>query len=76
MFVRNQISNALRLPQDKYDTEAASALAVASWESIAPLMPQILEWMQDLNWHAPPGTLTEHELIVDAVGMAHFIVTF
>jgi hypothetical protein len=50
IFVRYEMSNALSLPQDKYDTEAATALAVASWESIAPLMPQILEWMQDLNW--------------------------
>lgn len=44
------MSNPLPLPQDKYDTEAATALVVASWDSIAPLMPQILEWMQDLNW--------------------------
>lgn len=43
------MSNAPPLPQDKYDTETATALTVASWESIAPLMPQILEWMQDLN---------------------------
>lgn len=35
------MSNALPLPQETYDTEAALALAVASWESIAPLMRQI-----------------------------------
>ncbi len=44
------MSNALPLPQDKYDTEAATALVGAGWESIAPVMPQILTWMQDLNW--------------------------
>lgn len=44
------MSNALPLPRDKYDTEAAAALVAASWESIESVMPQILEWMQDLNW--------------------------
>jgi hypothetical protein len=44
------MSNVLPLPQDKHDTEAATALVAAGWESIVPMMPQILEWMQDMNW--------------------------
>ena len=42
--------DSLPLPKDKYDTDAATALVAAPWESIAPMMPEILEWMQDLNW--------------------------
>ncbi|MGF6116213.1 hypothetical protein ABIE30_001120 [Janthinobacterium lividum] len=40
----------LPLPRDKHDTENAQALIALSWEEIRPAMPQILEWMQDVNW--------------------------
>lgn len=40
------------LPRDKHDTANATALVAASWEIIEPVMPRILEWMQDLNWPA------------------------
>ncbi|CAM2925196.1 DUF5071 domain-containing protein [Janthinobacterium lividum] len=40
----------LPLPRDKHDTENAQALIALSWEELRPAMPQILEWVQDVNW--------------------------
>lgn len=40
----------LPLPRDKHDTRNAQALIALSWEEVRPAMPQILEWMQDVNW--------------------------
>ena len=38
------------LPRDKYDIGAVDRLAVEEYPAIAPLLPALLEWMQDLNW--------------------------
>lgn len=38
------------LPRDKHDTRSARALIALSREQIHPAMPQILEWVQDVNW--------------------------
>lgn len=65
------MSNALPLPRDKYDTEAAAALVAASWENIAPVMPQILEWMQDLNW--PVAHVFQPFLVSVGVPLVPFI---
>ncbi|MGK5004705.1 DUF5071 domain-containing protein [Janthinobacterium sp. LB2P70] len=40
----------LPLPRDKHDTQHAQALIALRWDDIAPAMPQILEWVQDVNW--------------------------
>lgn len=40
----------LLLPCDKHDTDAAEALVALGWEKLERVMPQILEWMQDINW--------------------------
>jgi hypothetical protein len=40
----------LPLPRDKHDTQRAQALIALPWDDVAPAMPQILEWMQDVNW--------------------------
>ncbi|WP_215404275.1 DUF5071 domain-containing protein [Janthinobacterium sp. JC611] len=40
----------LPLPRDKHDMRNAQALIALSWEEIRPAMPQILEWVQDVNW--------------------------
>ena len=40
----------LPLPRDKHDTQHAQALIALPWDDIAPAMPQILEWVQDVNW--------------------------
>ena len=41
---------SLPLPRDKHDTGNAQALTALPWEEIRPAMPQILEWVQDVNW--------------------------
>ncbi|MCM2564608.1 DUF5071 domain-containing protein [Janthinobacterium kumbetense] len=41
---------SLPLPRDKHDTPNAQALIALSWEEVHPAMPQILEWVQDVNW--------------------------
>lgn len=40
----------LRLPCDKHDTQAAAALVALGWERVADSAPQILAWIQDVNW--------------------------
>jgi hypothetical protein len=38
------------LPQDKHDLARASALVELDFATIEPLLPELLEWMQDRNW--------------------------
>lgn len=37
-------------PTSKYDLEACATLANASDGEVGPLVPQLLEWLQDMNW--------------------------
>lgn len=38
------------IPKDKFDIEAVEQLKQASSEMVVPLLPQLLEWLQDYNW--------------------------
>jgi hypothetical protein len=38
------------LPTTKHETDKASALVQLGWPAVAPVVPQILEWLQDSNW--------------------------
>jgi hypothetical protein len=38
------------LPHDKCDVPRAEAVVAAGYPAIAPLLPVLIEWMQDLNW--------------------------
>ena len=38
-----------RLPKDKHDTAAVEALSRLDGEQIEPLIPQLAEWIQDMN---------------------------
>ena len=38
------------IPKDKFDTETAGQLPGYSFEAIQPILPQLLEWLQDGNW--------------------------
>lgn len=40
----------MKLPADKDDIAAAHALRDRSAEELAPVVPQLLEWLQDMNW--------------------------
>ena len=44
------IDLAALIPATKYETEKASALVQLGFPAVEPVMPQILEWLQDLNW--------------------------
>lgn len=38
------------IPKDKFDIEAVERIQQASAEQVIPLLPQLLEWLQDYNW--------------------------
>jgi hypothetical protein len=38
------------LPQDKFDVGRAEAVIAAGYPAVAPLLPALIEWMQDANW--------------------------
>ncbi len=38
------------IPKDKFDIETAEKLKQYSFEEIKPIIPELLEWLQDLNW--------------------------
>jgi hypothetical protein len=38
------------LPKDKHDIKRATALVTKGYPAVAPILPELLEWMQDGNW--------------------------
>jgi Domain of unknown function (DUF5071) len=38
------------LPKDKHDLEQATALVSIGYPTVAPILPDLLEWLQDGNW--------------------------
>jgi hypothetical protein len=54
---------AFLLPRDKHDTVSAAALTALGLERALPAMPEILKWMQDLNW---PVASVFQPFLVDA----------
>lgn len=38
------------IPKDKLDIETAEKLKQYSYEEIKPIVPDLLEWIQDMNW--------------------------
>ncbi|MBW3625574.1 MAG: DUF5071 domain-containing protein [Armatimonadetes bacterium] len=38
------------LPRDKYDIERANALVSYGYPAIRPVLPELMDWMQDMNW--------------------------
>ena len=38
------------IPKNKGDTETAEQLKNYSFEDIEPIIPDLLEWLQDMNW--------------------------
>jgi Domain of unknown function (DUF5071) len=41
---------AALLPRDKIDTEKAEAIIALGFPAVEPILPALLEWMQDINW--------------------------
>lgn len=38
------------LPADKFETDKAGELTALGFPTIGPILPALLEWMQDINW--------------------------
>jgi len=38
------------IPRNKMDTERAEAAVAAGFPVVAPILPDLLEWLQDMNW--------------------------
>jgi len=38
------------IPRDKHDLERAEAAIKIGYPAVAPILPELLEWLQDLNW--------------------------
>lgn len=38
------------LPRDKHDLERADKLIALGYPEVTPILPEILEWMEDGNW--------------------------
>lgn len=56
------------LPKDKYDIEAVEKLELLDDEQLEPVIPQLLEWIQDMNWVIAPlvcDLLAQHCRIVE-----------
>jgi hypothetical protein len=37
-------------PRSKHDTDRAASLIALGYDRLLPIMPRILEWLQDINW--------------------------
>ncbi|MGC1376907.1 MAG: DUF5071 domain-containing protein [Anaerolineales bacterium] len=42
------------IPQHKFDTDRARAAIQAGYPAVAPILPQLLAWLQDYNWPVAP----------------------
>jgi hypothetical protein len=38
------------IPKDKFDIETADKLSKYSYDEIKPIVPELLTWIQDMNW--------------------------
>jgi len=38
------------IPKNKFDIETAKKLTNYTFEEIQPIIPNLLEWLQDINW--------------------------
>ena len=61
----------LLLPRDKYDTRNAMALVTLGWHKVECVAPQILEWLQDINW--PVASIFRPFLVDAGARLAPFI---
>ena len=46
------------LPRHKSDVERAKTLANLGYPAVAPILPELVEWLQDMNWPVAPVVLS------------------
>lgn len=51
------------VPQDKFDLAAIARARAAGFPAINPILPELLEWLQDINWPVADQTV---ELLSDS----------
>lgn len=59
------------LPRDKCDVERAEALVALDWEDAESALPEVLEWLQDLNW--PVAAVFQPFLVKAGARLAPFL---
>ena len=42
------------VPSSKGDLPAAKRAVAAGWPAVEPVLPELLEWIQDVNWPVAP----------------------
>jgi hypothetical protein len=62
---------AALIPVTKFETKKASALVQIGFPAIEPVVPQILEWLQDRNW--PVSRVFEPFLVRVGAPLAPYI---
>lgn len=45
------------LPEDKFDVDAVKRLDKELPENVIPLLPELMEWLQDMNWPVAKAVL-------------------
>ena len=45
------------IPKDKFDTSSIDVLMTLTDDAIEPLVPKLLEWIQDMNWPVAPHVI-------------------
>ena len=38
------------MPSSKFDVDSAERAVTCGWPGVEPVLPQLLEWLQDYNW--------------------------
>ena len=52
------------IPRNKHDLRRARVLVALGYPAVAPVLPELLEWLQDLNW--PVEDEDAHEVADEA----------
>jgi hypothetical protein len=56
------------IPKHKGDTETAAKLKNYSYDQIKPIIPNLLTWMQDMNWPVAGPVADYLETLTDNIG--------
>lgn len=43
------------VPRHKHDHEHVRQAIAAGWPAVAPVLPELLQWLQDMNWPVAKG---------------------
>lgn len=55
------------IPKDKHDHKVIAGLKALSFEQLEPIVPELLEWLQDANWPIAGSVADILEPFVDRI---------